>query len=180
MGRYLDLVDAALLESPAESPAPKEVESHEENEFNEERPGWELGPADFEERAAIIEDGAGVPREWAEGFARLCSMPRPASVHRERWLCCLDDAGRFIDQWAHQAAALGWRTEDVFGVHPTRPEPRVDCAGLVWLLDGGTVAAISEDRAEIRLRSGARQTYYRRKHPTEAIAVWHLSEGTEQ
>ena len=35
---------------------------------------------DFEERAAIIEYEAGVPRPWAEGFAHMLIMPRPEAV----------------------------------------------------------------------------------------------------
>ena len=44
------------------------------------------GNADaLDERAAIVECGAGVPRGWAEGFAALCSMPAPTGFSSERW-----------------------------------------------------------------------------------------------
>src|SRR5437868_6876199 len=33
---------------------------------------------DLEERAALIEYGAGVPRPWAEGYAALCTMAPPS------------------------------------------------------------------------------------------------------
>lgn len=178
MGRYLDLIDAAL---EAEEAPVSEIRIYEKNEFNEisPLPGSELqedeaDPEGFEGRAAIIAEGSGAPVEWAEGYARLCTMPRPVHVRRERWLCCLDDAGRFLDQWAHKAATLGWEILDVFGVHPSKPEVRFDAAGLVWLLSGGSVIAMTESQAEIRLPSGARQRYSRRQHPTEAIAVWEL------
>src|SRR4030088_2059512 len=32
---------------------------------------------DLDERAALIEVGANVPRRWGEGFAALCTMPAP-------------------------------------------------------------------------------------------------------
>src|SRR4051794_7119196 len=40
---------------------------------------------DREERAAIIDEGAGVPRTWAEGYAALCTMPPPSGFWPDRW-----------------------------------------------------------------------------------------------
>src|SRR4051794_21222185 len=37
------------------------------------------------ERAALIEDGAEVPRAWAEGYAALCTMPPPPGFPLRRW-----------------------------------------------------------------------------------------------
>src|SRR4051794_12127008 len=42
-------------------------------------------PDDFEERAAIIEEGTGIPRAWAEGFAKLTAMPPPTGFGPDRW-----------------------------------------------------------------------------------------------
>ncbi len=39
-----------------------------------------LAPAIDEERAAIVEYDAGVPRSWATGFAKLSTMSRPAGM----------------------------------------------------------------------------------------------------
>src|SRR6266480_3401113 len=39
---------------------------------------------DIEERAALVEFGANVPRRWAEGFAALCSMSQPSAFSPER------------------------------------------------------------------------------------------------
>jgi hypothetical protein len=87
----------------------------------------------------------------------------------------IDDAGRFLDAWAAQAAALGWRTLDVFGVHGTKPAERFDAAGLVWLLRGAEVVAIGETTAKLKTTSGAVQSYTRHdpEHP-EAVALWRL------
>ena len=41
-----------------------------------------------------------LPREWAEGIARLEAMPPPANVPPRRWEQFIDDAARFADRWA--------------------------------------------------------------------------------
>lgn len=136
----------------------------------------EAASEDFDERAALAEFGAGIPREWAEGFARL-QVSRPAAgVPTERWWQVIDDAARFIDRWAAQAAALGWRTLDVFGVHRTKPADRFEAAGLAWCIEGADVLAITANTAKLQLRSGARQTFYRRPRACpEAVAIWTLA-----
>src|SRR5262249_43959468 len=105
---------------------------------------------DFEERAAIIEHGAGVPREWAEGAAML-DPNRPASdVAAKRWWQFVDDVGRFLDDgWAQHAAALGWGPADLFGCHPRKPIARIDRQGLLWLLYGRRLLALTADTAVI-------------------------------
>jgi hypothetical protein len=130
----------------------------------------------FEERAGIIEYDVGVPREWAEGFARLCQMPRPAAILPARWRELVDNAGLFIDRWAIQAASLGWSPADIFGCHRQAPLARYDLQGLVFVIGSGEVVAITALSATIRTRGGAPQTY-RRTPPTpgeRAAAVWEL------
>jgi hypothetical protein len=130
-----------------------------------------------EERAAIIEYGAGVPREWAEGFARLDPGRPPDDVPGKRWLQFVHDCGMFLDGgWAARAAALGWGPLDLFGCDRERPFARVDHLGLLWLLKGGTVVELHRDQAVIRIADGARQTYRRR--PVEfgrVVLAWELS-----
>jgi hypothetical protein len=82
------------------------------------RTGTEGGDT-FAERAAVIEEGAKVPRDWAEAFARLQAMPAPAGVDAADWTAALNGAGRFLDRWGAQAAALGWTAEEVFRFDPT-------------------------------------------------------------
>src|SRR5215472_7561187 len=50
-----------------------------------------------EERAAIIEFDASVPREWAEALARLDPAQPPAGVPPENWLRFINACGRFLD-----------------------------------------------------------------------------------
>jgi hypothetical protein len=100
-------------------------------------------------------------------------MGCPGMVRPDRWRQAIIDAGRFLDQWGAQAAALGWSTLNVFGAHPTHPVERVDCAGLVWSLRDDELLAITADTARIRRQSGAILTYYRRPGPG-TVPLWAL------
>jgi hypothetical protein len=126
------------------------------------------------ERAAIAHHAGGIPAEWCDGWARLQVMPCPDGMPEARWARLIDDAGRFLDRWAARASALGWGTLDVWGCHPSAPRARVDCLGLVGLLDGTEVVAITTDTATVRTRTGARQTVRRRPMPG-AAPVWTLA-----
>jgi hypothetical protein len=132
-------------------------------------------PDDFEERAAIVEYGAGVPRAWAEGFARLDTCCRPRGFSKAQWQQVIDDGGRFLDGgWAQKAAAIGWTATDIFGVHPLKPRVRFDAMGLVSLIRGGDVIDVQVDRAVIRMPTGNNLTYYLRRHFSEAVTLWEL------
>jgi hypothetical protein len=93
-----------------------------------------------------------------------------------RWLQLLDDCARFLDEgWAAKAQQLGWRSVDLFGCDCARPFARIDCAGLVWLLDGHKLVALSADAAVIEIRvTGSRQTYYRKPVEPGAALAWEL------
>jgi hypothetical protein len=133
----------------------------------------QIDPAEFSERAAIIEAN-GVPREWAEGLAVLDTMQRPVGYSPSRWAQVVNDAAMFLDRWGRQAAALGWRALDVFGVNPDAPETRYDCAGLVPLLQGRSIIAITADTARIDCGSGAFMTFYRETMAAGAVALWNM------
>lgn len=139
-------------------------------------PSAPVAETDFEERAALVEHEAGVPRAWAEGLALLHPDRPPAHVSPRRWLTFCNDAGAFIDRWAPQAAALGWSTVEVFGVHRTRPVERFDGAGLVWLLNGATIEALTADVVTVRTPHGTRQTIRRRPDnaANERVIAWEI------
>ncbi|MBB4286819.1 hypothetical protein [Roseospira goensis] len=128
---------------------------------------------DADERAAIAEFDGGIPREWCDGWARLQAMAPPAGCTPRQWARLIDDAGRFLDQWAATASSLGWTTADVWGVHPTRPMARYDHMGLVGLLDGARVVVLTADTATLRTASGATNNAYRRP-VTGSVPVWTL------
>ena len=94
-----------------------------------------LSGDDPEERAAIIEEGARVPRAWAEGYAALCAMPPPVGVWPERWQRIIDATGAFLDRWAGEAIRCGWSDLTCSAATPVRTAARFDAMGLVLLLD---------------------------------------------
>jgi hypothetical protein len=105
----------------------------------------------LEERAAIVEEGAKVPREWAEGFARLCCMSPPGGTNRHEWQAALDGAGRFLDQWAGKAHALGWTASELFGLNPDAPLGRLDQRGAAYFLARREVVAVTADEITFRV-----------------------------
>ena len=74
-------------------------------------------------------------------------------IPEDRWQQCVADAQPFLAAWGEQAQALGWTSRDLFGLHtvPANPHPtysrlsRYDCTGLVWLLQGKPVIALTSD-----------------------------------
>ena len=130
---------------------------------------------DLDERAALIEFGANVPRRWAEGYAALCSMARPSGFSPERWQRIVDAAGSFLDRWAAAAITCGWSDLDVFGCDRDRPDARFDCMGLVMLLDRVEVVGIDPDGADlIATTGGAKLRFRRRPLPRHTISLWDL------
>ena len=128
------------------------------------------------QRAAIGERVGNTPRDWAAGFARLDPEGPPADVPSQRWLAFIDDCRRFLDgNFAAKAAALGWGAFDVFGCHRERPFARIDQAGMLWLLNGDRLIALSENTATIETRSGARQTWRRKPSEPGRVLAWELA-----
>jgi hypothetical protein len=56
-----------------------------------------------------------------------------------------------------KAEALGWRADELFGLHRDAPMGRYDRMGLIWMLNGESVIAFTTTTA--RLSSGL--TFYR-------------------
>jgi hypothetical protein len=128
--------------------------SADERDLASDSSGW----TDVQnERAAFVEYGARVPLAWAEAFARLDPNRPPGAVPRKQWLQYIDDCGRFLDDgWAGKAAAFGWGPLDLFGCDREHPFPRIGRAGLLWLLNGNKLLALSEITATIETPVGVR------------------------
>jgi len=110
---------------------------------------------------------AGLPREWAERFARLLCGPPPGNFDVAYWARLQPGANHVADEWAAKAHALGWRAEEVFGLDELAPAARWDRKGIAWLIDEGQrVVALDEGGAEISTRSGARLRFYRHRRDT--------------
>ena len=92
----------------------------------------------------------------------------PDHVPVDRWQAAVEDGRRFLARWGEQAEALGWTARDLFGLHrpPAAPHPsysrlsRYDETGLIWLLQGRPVIALTEATAAIQGTSGV--TVYRK------------------
>jgi hypothetical protein len=127
------------------------------------------------ERAAIVELDGAIPREWAEGFARLDPERPPGDVPQRRWRRFVDDVGLFLDSRLCAAtAALGWGPFELFGCDRDRPFARIDQAGLLWLLNGDRLVALSENTATIETRTSARHTWRRKPGAAGRVLAWEL------
>jgi hypothetical protein len=108
-------------------------------------------------------------RRYRRTFAHLQLKP-PALVDVARWRQCVEDGSKFLAVWGEQAEALGWSSADLFGLHtlPEQPHPsysrlsRYDATGLIWLLQGRPVVALTEATAAIENPATGGITTYRR------------------
>jgi TubC N-terminal docking domain len=117
---------------------------------------------------------------WIAGVARLTTMPPPHSYPAHAWRQLNLDAERFLDDWAAQAAAFGWPGWELFGCHRRAPWGRIQGMGLVLLLHGDPLAALTANEAVIRRPSGAHQTRRRKAADplpaAERCLVWELGD----
>ena len=115
------------------------------------------------------------PQSWIEGVAKLDAERVPGDVPPRRWRQFIYDAARFLDGgFAAQAAALDWDALDLFGCDQIRPFARIDNAGLVWLLNGDRLVALTERSARIEAKSGATLTCYRKPGETGRVLAWEV------
>jgi hypothetical protein len=86
----------------------------------------------------------------------------PALIDPDRWQQAIVDADSFLSQWGAQALALGWTAKELFGLHlvPEKPKAnysrlsRYENTGLIWLLRGRPVVALTETAAAIQTDTG--------------------------
>jgi hypothetical protein len=120
---------------------------------------------DGDDDAALAQSEAcsisNIAKPYADALAALIRHC-PAYIEPLRWKQAAEDGRRFVAQWGEQAAMLGWTEGDLFGPHepPAEPHPsysrlsRRDCIGLVWLLQGAPVVALTAASAMIKSPSG--------------------------
>jgi hypothetical protein len=97
----------------------------------------------------------------------------PDHVSMGRWQQAVEDGRRFMARWGKQAEALGWDAKDLFGLAsaPAKPHPsyrrlsRYDETGLIWLLCGREVVALTEATAAIQNPTAAITVYRRFDKP---------------
>jgi hypothetical protein len=70
--------------------------------------------------------------------------------------------------------SLGWGPLDLFGCDRIKPFARLDRAGLVWLIGGRELLALTTDMVVISNSSGGNLTFYRRRRETGGVLAWEL------
>jgi hypothetical protein len=114
------------------------------NDFNE---GCVLEKRDTCEVARLARFGKlGTPPSYVERFEVLLARC-PEGVLNQRYMQAVTDAECFLATWGSQAQAFGWTADDLFGLNPAAPLRRYDVMGLVWLLQGRPVIALTERTA---------------------------------
>ena len=154
MGKYLDILARA--------------EAYDKNDRNDKSPPLS-GPV-VHEPAPLIPFGrlSRFGRTLAALEARC-----PDLVPIDRWQLAVQDGRRFLARWGEQAEALGWTAKDLFGLLtvPEHAKPsfnrlsRYDETGLIWLLNGRRVVALTEATAAIQGPTGAVTVYRRHNKP---------------
>jgi hypothetical protein len=137
-----------------------------------------LGFEGFEgDRSRCISETAWIPNAVEDTpFVRVFEILQsrcPDWVPVDRWQQCVEDGHRFLPQWGGHAEVFGWTTRDLFGLAsvPENPHPsylrltRYDEIGLIWLLCGRPVLALTESIAEIGNPIGTVTVYRRRNKP---------------
>ena len=82
----------------------------------------------------------------------------PELVAPDRWQQAIRDANSFLATWGARAHACGWTAGELIGLHPVPGRPaanyqrlsRYDETGLVWLLRGRAVVALTATEAAIQ------------------------------
>jgi hypothetical protein len=106
-----------------------------------------------------------------EELERRC----PLYVAPADWQQAIEDGRTFLATWGEQVEALDWTARELFGLQPVPARPagnyrrlsRYDETGLVWLLRGRPVVALTATTAAIQHSSGHVTTY--RKHNKPAL-----------
>jgi len=171
LGRYLDIAKAMKGHLVPDL-------GYEINEINEISPLADTWGAAAPAKIVLLHCPPGVPEAWAQGVADLFTMAPPTPYTVERWMGLREDSYRFVSGWAAQARRLGWADFEVFGVHHTHPWARLDCMGLVPLLQGREVVALSEGQATIKTVEDRVLTYRRKNgpRPDGVCLLWELSQ----
>ena len=117
------------------------------------------------------------PNHYASTLAALRAKC-PAYVPEDRWRQAIEDATAFVSEWGERAQAFGWTARELFGLHPVPERPaanysrlsRDDATGLIWLLRGRPVTALTAAEAAMRCHSGATLTHRRQNEPVAKAA----------
>jgi len=105
---------------------------------------------------------------WTAGLARLTPHRAPCPDYRgDEWPRVLANAHAFLDTFGAQAEGLGWRTHELFGVHPEIGTVRPDYCGALTLGVGGPVRLVTA--GEIRFGD---LTHRRLPGQPQGVPIW--------
>jgi hypothetical protein len=115
-------------------------------------------PAKVAKVAKVRRHNFGILRAAFDALEREC----PALILEDRWRQAVEDGWQFVTAWGEQANAFGWTARELFGLHtpPERPAAnyrrlsRHDETGLIWLLRGRPVVALTATTAAIQGATG--------------------------
>ena len=109
-------------------------------------------------------------------LAQLRPGDPPCDIPHTRWATFIDDSGRFLASgWVDRAVALGWTALDFFGCDRIKPYARIDRMGLLWLVHGQDLLALSADAAAISTPAGGSLTFRKISHHLPGrVLAWQL------
>ena len=119
-------------------------------------------------------------REWTDGVTRLDYQHAPAGIRPHRWRQLVDDCTRFLastHNGAARAATLGWDTYALFGCGPAHPLDHLGSAGLLWVINGGSILELHRGWAMLEVPGRESPIPYNRLHdnsPTGRLP-WELT-----
>lgn len=112
-----------------------------------------------------------IPDDWHARLVAMADEPpanvSPMFIHR-----VAADGSQLLGMWSGEIERLGWTALDLFGVHPSVPESRFDVMGLVPMLRGGAVRAISPVDAVVGMPTGSILRYQRKLGAQPRVAIW--------
>jgi hypothetical protein len=166
MGRYLEI----FRRTPTGREISEESEkSYQSSSYSREKADLFRYRSDADNQGCEIRKSVFTANSLADDLIRISRFFRtlqelerrcPAHVDPPDWMQAAEDGRKFLASWSQQAEALGWTVQELFGLHPVpeRPAPtfrrssRYDTTGLIWLLQGRPVVALTETTAERRDR----------------------------
>ncbi len=126
--------------------------------------------------AALATASPGPSQGWLGGVSKLLDTPHPEGTAPESWMLFLASCDSFMaGPLPGRASSLGWTAHNLFGCDNLKPVERVDRMGLLWLLRGGRIVALTSESAVIEMPSGSRLTYRTNpiREPGDVLA-WEL------
>jgi hypothetical protein len=162
---YLERLKAKIQQKPIGDELSKlsKAPSNSETPIPRELPKLSKAPSDSfrssSSRRISRTDDAGRLEE-------LAALPCPADLQPARWEGIRTGALRFAERWASQALALGWASEELFGLH--EPFANYSRQGGAWFIGDATIVGVTTAAITVRTKGGSIQRVYRRSAPTTA------------